>query len=133
MNALPTVRLIGQVLLLSALLTGTAPVLAIEPVAPAHGPMLMIYVTQPLGNRGAGRIYGLRLHQTRQQPAVQSATSSAFYAASAQRSLIDLQVNRQADIRVEFGERLTWNVRRREFELPNARAPKAIDFVAHSH
>jgi hypothetical protein len=136
MQELPTARVIGQILLLSALLTCAAPVLAVEPVgavAPAHGPMLMLYVTVPLGSRGAGRIYGLRLHQVTQQPTVQSAATAAFYTASSQRSLIDLQIRRQADVRVEFGDRLTWNVRRREFELPNTRAPKAIDFVASAH
>jgi hypothetical protein len=134
-NELPTGRVIRGILLLSALLLCAAPVRAADPagaVAPPHGPMLMIYVTQPIGSRGASRIYGLRLEQVARQPTLLSAPPTTFYAASPQRSLVDLQLRRQADVRIEFGHRLTWDVRRWEFALPGARPPKAIEFIARS-
>jgi hypothetical protein len=38
-------------------------------------------------------------------------------AMPGQRSIVDLQMTRASDVRVEFGRRLTWNVARREFGL----------------
>jgi hypothetical protein len=119
------------------LLPCTAPVSAADPVgaiAPAHGAILMIYVSQPLLS-GSSRVYGLRLNQIAQVPAIAPVPTAGndFYAASPQRSLVDLQIRRQADVRVEFGDRVTWNVRRREFEFPNAHPSKPIDFVANAH
>jgi hypothetical protein len=141
LNGLPTGRVIGQgmkrmVALSALLLPWAAPVTAADPVgavAPAHGPMLMIYITQPLMS-GASRIYGVRLDQIAQNPQVCCAAMAAngLYAASPQRSLVDLQIRRRADVRVEFGDRLTWNMRSREFEFPNAHAAKPINFVASS-
>lgn len=91
--------------------------------------MLMIYVSQPLGSRAGSRVYGLRLDQAAFRPAGMG-TTSGFYAASPQRSLVDLQVRRQADVRVQFGQRLTWNVRRTEFELAGAHPASTIDFTS---
>ena len=94
-------------------------------VAPPHGPMLMLYFSQPLGAR-MNPVYGLRLEQTA------AAVNPGPYAIPAQRSLIDLQVrdlqlHHSADVQVEFGRRLTWSVRRREFELPGVRALRSLD------
>jgi hypothetical protein len=36
-------------------------------------------------------------------------------------------------VRLEFGDRVTWNARSREFEFPNAAPPKPINFVASAH
>jgi hypothetical protein len=139
LNGLPTGRVISPMLvLLGVLLSARATsVSAAEPggaVAPAHGPMLMLYVSQPLLS-GASRVYGLRLDQIAQAPQAASAPFAAygFYAASPQRSLVDLQIRRRFDVRLEFGDRVTWNARSREFEFPNAAPPKPINFVASAH
>jgi hypothetical protein len=137
MNGLPTGRVISRMLVMGALLPCAGAAFAADPVgavAPAHGPMLMIYVSQPLLS-GASRVYGLRLNQVAPTAQIASAATAAsgFYAASPQRSLVDLQIRRLADVRVAFGNRLTWNVRRQEFEFPNARPVKPIDFVAAAH
>jgi hypothetical protein len=133
-NGLPTGRVIGRILLLGALLPCSGAVMAdpIGAVAPSHGPMLMIYVSQPLGSRAGSRVYGLRLDQAAFRPAGMGTTalSGGFYAASPQRSLVDLQLRKQADVRVQFGQRLTWNVRRTEFELAGARPASPIDFTS---
>jgi hypothetical protein len=139
LNGLPTGRVIkGLLVVVGALMSAhAASVSAAEPagaVAPAHGPMLMLYVSQPLMS-GTGRTYGLRLDQIAHVPQVASLqfAVNGFYAASPQRSLVDLQIRRRADVRVEFGDRLTWNMRSREFEFPNASPPKPISFVANAH
>jgi hypothetical protein len=96
--------------------------------------MLMLYISQPLGSAGATRVFGLRLDQiaqTAQGPAANAAAE--FYAASPQRSLVDLQIRRRADVRIQFDHRLTWNMNRREFELPSSRPAKPIDFLARTH
>jgi hypothetical protein len=132
-NGLPTGRVIRRILLLGALLPGSGALMAdpIGAVAPAHGPMLMIYVSQPLGSHAGSRVYGLRLDQAAFRPADMGTTSSSgFYAASPQHSLVDLQLRKQADVRVQFGQRLTWNVRRTEFELAGARPASPIDFTS---
>lgn len=137
LSGLPTGRVIRQGLALVALLP-CAGAWAADPVgavAPAHGPMLMIYVSQPLLS-GAHRVYGLRLNQSTQAPEVATVPTAAngFYSASPRRALIDLQIRRRSDIRIEFGgDRVAWNMGRQEFEFPNTRPAKPIDFVAAAH
>jgi hypothetical protein len=132
-NGLPTGRVIRRILLLGALFPCAGAVMAdpIGAVAPAHGALLMVYVSQPLGSHSASRVYGLRIDQGafRSQPVSAPAPVGGFYAFSPQRSLVDLQIGRQADVRVKFGQRLTWNVRRTEFELPGAHPASTIDFA----
>jgi len=130
---LPAWRVFRQTLLIAALLDWAVPGIAADAagaVAPAHGPMLMLYVTQPLFERGANRVYGLRLDQAVPQ-AITQPTQSSLYASSPHRSLVDLQIRRRADIRVEFGSRVTWNVQGRELDLTSNRGIKPIDFPAH--
>jgi hypothetical protein len=95
--------------------------------------MLMLYFSQPLLS-GASRTYGLRLNQTSQaaQAVNPVAAPNDFYAASPRRSLFDLQIRRRADVRLQLGNHVTWNLRSREFEFPNARTPKAIQFAANA-
>jgi hypothetical protein len=123
-------------LMVGALLPCAGIAFAADPagsVAPPHGPMLMVYFTQPL-TRGASRVYGLRLDQVALAPQVVAATAPAngLYSSSP-RSIIDLQIRHRTDVRVEFGDRVTWNMHRQEFEFPNSRPPKPIDFVASLH
>lgn len=119
-----------QMLLGAALLPWMVTGAAAEPltsVAPAHGPLLMLYVSQPLGARGATRVYGLRLDQSAQQAALPIVTS--LYASSPKRSLVDLQIRREADVRVEFGQRVTWSVTRRELNLSGTPASRGTSLV----
>jgi hypothetical protein len=88
---------------------------------------MMLYVRQPLGTRGATRVYGLRLDQqggTRPQAGAMVGTVTS--AMPAQRSIVDLQVRRPSDIRVEFGRHVTWNVARREFGLTSSQPTMAL-------
>jgi hypothetical protein len=130
-NKLPAVRIMRRLLLLGALLPMMSPALAGGPplsaVAPAHGPMLMMYVSQPLWGRGASRVYGLRLQQIALQPFVQSGT---FSAIAPPRALIDLQWRRQAEVRVQFGTHVTWDMRRGEFELSGYQHGMSADLIA---
>ena len=133
MNGRPAIRVLRKWVLLTALLPLAEPSFAGEPItamAPPHGPMLMFYFNQPLWSSGASRIYGLRLQQIAIQPFVQSGT---FSAIAQPRSLIDLQLRRHADVRLEFGHRVTWDVRRREFGLSGYQYGMSAGLIALPH
>jgi hypothetical protein len=120
-QSLPATRVIQQLLLCSALL-GLTPVCpaadGMTVVPGAHGPLMMLYVRQPLGARGAPRVYGLRLDQQGGTPPQAGAMADPIAAAMpGQRSIVDLQIRRATDVRVEFGRRMTWNIARHEFGL----------------
>jgi hypothetical protein len=44
-------------------------------------------------------------------------TSAGLGPSQDQRSIVDLQIRRASDVRVEFGQRVTWNVARHELGL----------------
>ncbi len=123
------------------LVGGVTSVVAGEPggaiaVAPAHGPVLMLYFRQPIGSRGATPIYGLRLDRSSALAGNEFAPL-ATPSASGRRSLIDVQLSnvhlqRPADLRVEFGQRLAWDVRRKEFSLPGTLSSRTFSFVARN-
>jgi hypothetical protein len=104
------ISLLANLTLLSAasmVTVGTA--FAGNPVgaAPAaNDRQIMLYVNQPLWSRGVSvRMFGLRIDRLRSVDSV-----------SVQRTtLIDLQLRAHSDFRVEFGRRVTWNIRRGEF------------------
>ena len=117
-------RVAQQLLLFGALLGGRAGYCAADQpgmVAGAHGRVMMLYLSQPIGARGASRIYGLRLQQAAPMQA-----AGVPIAMSHQRDIVDLQVRRYSDIRVEFGQRVTWNVGRSEFGPTGAQSGMAI-------
>ena len=121
MESLPATRVIQQLLLCSALL-GLTPVCpaadGMTVVPGAHGPLMMLYLRQPLGARGAARVYGLRLEQQGgTPPQAGSMTDPIASAMPGPRSIVDLQIRRAADVRVEFGRRVTWNIARHELGL----------------
>jgi hypothetical protein len=97
--------------------------------------MLMLYFSQPLGSH-ASPIYGLRLNQ---KAFVANVTSSAGAPIPpSPHSLIDLQLRdvqmrRSPDLRVEFGDRVAWDLRRREFELSDNQATKPLQLTAHAN
>jgi hypothetical protein len=117
-------RVAQQLLLLGALLGGRAEYCAADQpgmVQGAHGRVMMLYLSQPIGARGASRIYGLRLQQAAPMQAAGVPT-----AMSHERDIVDLQVRRYSDVRVEFGQRVTWNVGRSEFGPTGAQSGMAI-------
>jgi hypothetical protein len=88
---------------------------------------MMLYVRQPLGTRGASRVYGLRLDQqggTRPQAGAMVDTVTS--GMPIQRSIVDLQITRASDVRVEFGRHVTWNIARREFGLTASQPSMAL-------
>jgi hypothetical protein len=117
-------RVAQQLLLFGALLGGRAGICAADQpgmVPGAHGRVMMLYLSQPIGAQGASRIYGLRLQQATPMQAAGVPT-----AMSHQRDIVDLQVRRYSDIRVEFGQRVTWNIGRSEFGPTGAHSSMAI-------
>jgi len=101
---------------LALLVTGAAS--ASELLAPgpeSHGQQWMLYLKRPIGAvTPAGHpltVYGLRLERT--SPAGSDA-AQRFSAAQRHSPMIDLQLTRHDDARVNFGNRLTWDLTRRE-------------------
>ena len=125
MASLRTTRVVQQLLVSSGLLCWAVVCPAadgLETVPSPHGPLMMLYLKQPLGARGATRIWGLRLEQAAPLPTQPAALVGAMpgsptSAMPNQREIVDLQIRHSADIRVEFGRRVTWNIGRREFGL----------------
>jgi hypothetical protein len=135
-------RVIQQLLLSGALLSqalecSAADGLSIVPAA--HGPLMMFYVRQPLAARGAARVYGLRVEQLAavptQAPSIAGGMPGAIPgtivgvipgAIPGQREIIDLQIRHYGDVRMEFGQRVTWNVGRHLFGLSSDQPSMAI-------
>jgi hypothetical protein len=89
---------------------------AVSAVPAAHGPLMMLYIKQPLGARGATRVYGLRLEQTATSSTPAAPVPGALPGELArQREIVDLQIRHYSDVRLEFGRRATWNIGRHEF------------------
>ena len=84
---------------------------------PPHGKQIMVYFRQSIGGHGAGRVYGLRLEQASMPSASPSATIASL---TRRRELINFEFAPHADIRLQFGRRLTWDVGRHEFGLGSA-------------
>jgi hypothetical protein len=148
-TSLPATRVLQRLVLTSGLLCWPVVCPAadgLETVPAAHGPLMMIYLKQPLGARGATRIWGLRLEQAAPTPTQSAVLMGAMPGASTsaipnQRDIVDLQIRRNSDVRIEFGRRVTWNIGRREFGLtanqPNMALrlplqPARADVVARS-
>ena len=125
MASFRTTRVVQQLLLSSGLLCWALVCPAadgLETVPSPHGPLMMLYLKQPLGARGATRIWGLRLEQAAPSPTQPAALVGAMpgsptSAMPNQREIVDLQIRHSADVRLEFGRRVTWNIGRREFGL----------------
>jgi hypothetical protein len=119
--SLQATRVVPQLLLFGTLvgLARICPAADGMSVVPtAHGPLMMLYLRQPLGARGAPRVYGLRVEQQGGTPPQAGAMVDPITSAMpGQRSIVDLQIRRASDVRVEFGQRVTWNVARHELGL----------------
>lgn len=130
MASLPATRVVRQLLLFSGLLFRALVCPAadgLQTAPTAHGPLVMLYIRQPLGAHGASRVYGLRLeHQASvpTQPAALPGTMAGTLPG--QREIVDLQIRHYSDVRVEFGRRVTWNIGRHEFGLSANQPSMAI-------
>jgi len=77
------------------------------------GPQFMLYVTVPLSSGGSWSLprYGLRVGEFRKRPT----TIQLVAVAPVPRELMDLRVDAHSDIRVEFAQRLVWDIPRGAF------------------
>lgn len=88
---------------------GNAPVL--------RGPQLMLYFQLPLGRgQSSPPLYGLRIEQSRLQSTAPPAT---LMPTPYHQRLLDLQLRPNADMQLEFGRRITWDVGRESFSAPS--------------
>ena len=129
MASLRATRLIQQLMVCGGLvgLARVCPADGMTVVPSAHGPLMMLYFRQPLGARGGARVYGLRIDQQGGTPPQAGAMVDPIRGAvPGQRSIVDLQMSRASDLRVEFGHRVTWNVARRELGLSNNQPTMAL-------
>ena len=82
----------------------------IEAVPAPHGPQIMLYISQPLWSSGGSQPrFGLRIERLRMPPV---SPQPAGMTAIQHTSLIDLQMQSHSDVRVEFGRRVVWDIRR---------------------
>lgn len=89
---------------------GNAPVL--------RGPQVMMYFQLPVGHSSQPlALYGLRLEQTRLQSALSPTT---LVQTPYHQQLLDLQLRVHADMQVEFGRRVSWDVGRESFSAPSS-------------
>ena len=130
MASLPATRVVRQLLLFSGLLFRALVCPAadgLQTAPTAHGPLMMLYIRQPLGAHGASRVYGLRLEHQASVPTQLAALPGAMPGAMpGQREIVDLQIRHYSDVRVEFGRRVTWNIGRHEFGLSANQPSMAI-------
>jgi hypothetical protein len=104
------VSLMALAAALLPVITAAGPGNGVEAVPAAHGPQIMLYVNAPLGTNGGGSLhwFGLKIEQLRTPPA-----SPQLSEIPIQRSpLVDLQLPAHSDLRVEFGRRLVWDIKR---------------------
>src|ERR1700733_2636748 len=104
------VSLLALVAASMSVITSAGPGNGVEAVPAAHGPQIMLYVNAPLGSNGAGSLHwlGLKIEQLRTPP-----TSPQLSAIPIERStLVDLQLPAHSGLRVEFGRRLVWDIKR---------------------
>ncbi len=131
MTSRSPIRFVPQQLLFAALLARALACPAadgVTSVPSAHGPMMMLYVRQPLG-AGAARIYGLRIDQLSPTPTL---AASGPTAVNGSRGILDLQFRNASDVRVEFGRRVTWSFGRREFGPTGNPPGMAMPTTAHA-
>ncbi len=72
-----------------------------------QGPQFMFYFSRPLGTRSAPRSYGLRIEQA----SIRTASPGPAAFSLRRRELVDLRFTAQTDTRIEFGNRVSWDLR----------------------
>ncbi len=111
MGRLYTERAIALALLGTAALAGAAPVSAADVAgfAPQYGgDQFMLFVRRPIGaHRSSATTYGIRFERA----APMSADPTMQYCAPLRHhALVELQLTRGAPARVQFGNRVTWDL-----------------------
>jgi hypothetical protein len=104
------VSLVALVAASMSVITSAGPGNGVEAVPAAHGPQIMLYMNAPLGSNGAGSLhwFGLKIEQLRTPP-----TSPQLSMTPIDRNtLVDLQLPAHSGLRVEFGRRLVWDIKR---------------------
>jgi hypothetical protein len=76
----------------------------------ARGPQIMFYISRPLGAHSAPQSYGLRIEEASVRPATPGLTA---FSLMHRRELVDLRFAGQSDTRIEFGNRVAWDLRGR--------------------
>jgi hypothetical protein len=117
----------------SAGVAGATPEIAAPPAGPALAPRthgFMLYLTQPIGGRGGGTLrpkFGFRIEQQRMM-----ANSGAPDAGDPlqHRALVGWQMDglrgmHASDMKVEFGDRITYDVKHAVFAAQSARTTVA--------
>jgi hypothetical protein len=84
------------------------------PSAPTQTRQVMIYFRQALGQRGASRVYGVRLEQA---TLPSSSPSAPLVSSVRRRELINLEIAPHADLHLAFGRRLIWDISRQQFAI----------------
>jgi len=95
----------------TAALAPATPASAADPAGfvPRYGgDQFMLFVSRPIGaRRGGASTFGIRYERT---TAVTSDPAMAFCAPLRHRALVELQFARGATARVQFGNRVTWDL-----------------------
>jgi len=114
----------GQLLKGLALLGASTPWVASCPagepgsnVPGVNGPEIMLYFAQPIGPSAPARFYGLRIAQHSLPSMLPGATSNANDLAG-RRELVNLRMAAHENLRIDFGRRVSWDFKRREFNVP---------------
>ncbi|MBV8742989.1 MAG: hypothetical protein JOZ12_14465 [Sinobacteraceae bacterium] len=108
-------RLLGRVLLCCGPLGVALSCHAADgaPVGPPpQGKEIMIYFRQAIGGHHPVRVYGLRLEQASLPPTSPAAPVSSLIR---HRELVSVEFAPHADMRLQFGRRLIWDIGRHEF------------------
>jgi len=76
----------------------------------SRSPQLMLYVSKALGSGGSiPLVYGLRLEEARSAAPL---TQGSLPAGPIRTQLLNLQMEAHADMQVEFGSRVSWDIAR---------------------
>ena len=114
MGRLCAVRAIALATLTAAVLAASEPALAANAagfVPQYGGDQFMLFVTRPIGaRRGSASTFGIRYERTTY---VSADPTLQFCMPLRHRALVELQLGRGAATRVQFGNRVTWDLRSR--------------------
>jgi hypothetical protein len=83
-----------------------------------NGPEVMLYVSLPIGPAGLPRSFGLRIDRHSLPSMLPAATSNAAQLAG-RRELVNLSMAAHEHLRLELGQRVSWDFSRRQLNLPN--------------
>jgi hypothetical protein len=102
---------------------------AIPQALPPQSTQIMIYFRQPMWSPGAHRTYGLRIDQASAPLTVPNAVG---FNPLRRQEIFNFEIGPHADMRVEFGRRLVWDLNRQELALGSLRPGIPILFAPRS-